>query len=107
MGDFIDKIADFFEDPPQWVFWVFGSLGVIFCELIYIQSADEVRLLWVLLFLPIGATVGFLIFKLIGLLLALFGYGAVIALIFGTIYGVFWLISSFFQLLYDTVLWEK
>lgn len=79
-------------------------LGIMFIEYSYFTSAEEVRLLYVLLLIPVGGILGaivmFLVLAIIGFSLGVAGVALVIALIGGVIYGVWYV-------LYHTVIWTN
>ena len=75
-------------------------IGLVLVEHAYFTSAEEVRLLFVLLLAPVGAAIGGIVGTFIAMLVPLGAITAIIFLVGAIIYGVIWA-------LYSVVVWTN
>lgn len=97
---------DFIEKAGVWGTAIFALLGIVLCEIFYFNNADEVRLLFLLLLIPIGAILGAISFWiLIGLAwLAVMatGVGIMIGLVVGAVAVVIMLLIWLYEVVVHT-----
>ncbi len=92
------------EEWGPWAAGISAVLGILYLEHLYWTEAEEVRLLFVLLLVPVGAFAGVLAMLVVVGLLYLAFLGGVIVLSLVIIGLVITFVLWIVQLLYDTVL---
>ena len=84
--------------PIMYTILIIG--GIVGVEYLYFTRADEVRLLFVLLLIPIGALLGFLAGHLIVVVLA-------VSLFAGVVAAILFIVGGIISVLYNTVIWTN
>jgi len=89
---------DIEEEIIPWIGGLGAVLGIVGCEYLYFSNADEVRLLYVILLIPVGAILGAIATILIAYsvvaLLGLSVVAAVVALVLAVVGGIVYLLHS-------------
>ena len=84
-----------FEEEVFGVIVLIGAIvGVIGCEYLYVTNADEVRLLWIIVLIPVGAIAGALAAGLVIGIILLGVWAAAFAAVIAAIAGIIYVLHS-------------